>query len=99
MRDARFGVPILVGPHTENFRDIILIFQRADALRVVTLESLVPTVLGLLNATGERVRLGQRARQVMRSEEGATERTVAALLGLLPEVSVAKPEPVVERRA
>ena len=29
---ARFGVPILVGPHTENFRDIIRIFQRADAL-------------------------------------------------------------------
>lgn len=96
---ARFGVPILVGPHTENFRDIIRIFQRADALRVVTLESLVPTVLGLLNATDERVRLGQRAREVMRSQEGATERTVAALLQLLPEASVPKPETVVERRA
>ena len=32
---AQFGVPILVGPYTENFRDIIEIFRRADALRMV----------------------------------------------------------------
>ncbi len=32
---AQFGVAILVGPHTENFRDVIGIFQRANAsLRV-----------------------------------------------------------------
>ena len=30
---AQFGVAILVGPHTENFRDIVGIFRRADALR------------------------------------------------------------------
>ena len=42
---AQFGVAILVGPHTENFRDIVDIFQRADALRVVTPESLASTVL------------------------------------------------------
>ena len=29
---AQFGTPILVGPHTENFRDIVEIFRRADAL-------------------------------------------------------------------
>ncbi len=32
---AQFGRAILVGPHTENFRDIVEIFRRADALRVV----------------------------------------------------------------
>ena len=29
---AQFGIPILVGPSTENFRDIIGVFQKADAL-------------------------------------------------------------------
>ena len=37
---AQFGIPIMVGPSTENFRDIITVFQRADALCVVTPASL-----------------------------------------------------------
>ena len=90
---AQFGVPILVGPHTENFRDIIAIFQRAEALRVIAPESLTPTVLQMLENDEERVRLGQNARAVMQAQQGATRRTVGALLALLP-VGVA-----VERRS
>jgi 3-deoxy-D-manno-octulosonic-acid transferase len=82
---AQFGKAILVGPHTENFRDIIDIFRRADALRVVTPQSLTPTVLQFLENHDERTALGQRALEVMRSQQGATERTVNALLGLLQE--------------
>ena len=82
---AQFGKAILVGPHTENFRDIIDIFRRADALRVVTTQSLAPTVLQLLENHDERAALGQRAFEVMHSQQGATERTVKALLGLLQE--------------
>jgi 3-deoxy-D-manno-octulosonic-acid transferase len=97
---AQFGVPILVGPHTENFRDIVRIFQQADALKVVTAESLTPTVLELLQDNGKRAALGQSALAVMRSQQGATERTVAALLRLVPEGSAApKAEAVAERHA
>ena len=96
---AQFGVPILVGPHTENFRDIVQIFRQADALKVVTPESLTPTVLQLLQNVGERASLGQRALAVMHSQRGATERTVAALLRLLPEASTSSTtEAVAERR-
>ena len=80
---AQFGTAILVGPNTENFRDIIGIFQRADAVRVVTPESLTPTALGLLQNDAERERLGQRALEVMRTQQGATERTLSALLQLI----------------
>ena len=97
---AQFGVPILVGPHTENFRDIIRIFQQANALKVITPDSLTATVLGLLQDASERARLGQRALEVMNTQQGATERTVAALLRLLPEASTApKREVVGGRRA
>lgn len=81
---AQFGVAILVGPSTENFRDIIGVFQKAGALRVVTPQSLVPTVLAVLQDDAERERLGQRALEVMTQQHGATERTIAALLQLLP---------------
>jgi 3-deoxy-D-manno-octulosonic-acid transferase len=81
---AQFGVAILVGPHTENFRDIIAIFQQADALRGVTSGSLSAAFLRLLQNNAEREGLGQRARMVMQTQHGATERTVVALLELLP---------------
>jgi 3-deoxy-D-manno-octulosonic-acid transferase len=86
---AQSGSTILIGPHTENFRDIVGIFQRADALRVVTPESLASTVLHLLQNDAEREGLGQRALEVMQAQQGATERTVAALMNLLPSASVA----------
>jgi 3-deoxy-D-manno-octulosonic-acid transferase len=80
---AQFGKAILVGPSTENFRDIVETFHRADALRVVTPQSLIPAVLHLLESDGERAALGRRALDVMRSQRGATERTVCALLALI----------------
>jgi 3-deoxy-D-manno-octulosonic-acid transferase len=86
---AQFGLPILVGPYTQNFRDIIGIFCAQDALRVVTPESLAKTVLELLQDEDQRVALGQRALAVLRSQQGATERTVQALLRLLPEPRIA----------
>ena len=50
-----------------------------EALRVVTHESLIPTVMALLENDAERDQLGRRALQVMQMQQGATERTVAAL--------------------
>jgi 3-deoxy-D-manno-octulosonic-acid transferase len=80
---AQFGAAILVGPSTENFRDIVDTFRKADALRVVTMQSLIPTVMRLLEDHDERAALGQRASEVVRSQQGATQKTVDALLSLL----------------
>ncbi len=97
---AQFGSAILVGPHTENFRDMVEVFSKTNALQVVTPQSLTPAVLQLLENDVEREALGRRAFEVVRSQQGATERTVNALLSLLPAVvSVAKVEVSAERRA
>jgi len=80
---AQFGKAILVGPHTENFRDIVEIFYRADALRIVTPQTLASTVLQLLENHDERAALGRRALEVLRSQQGATDKTVGAILRLL----------------
>ncbi|HEY9141233.1 MAG TPA: 3-deoxy-D-manno-octulosonic acid transferase [Bryobacteraceae bacterium] len=96
---AQFGTPILVGPYMENFRDIVDVFREADALRVVTPESLTATVLQLLEDDQQRAALGRRALEVMRSQRGATERTVNALLELLAEQgALGRAEIISERR-
>ena len=97
---AQFGTPILVGPYTENFRDIIEFFRKADALRVVTPQSLTATVLQLLENHEERATLGRRAFDVMRLQRGATARTVSALLELLStQGALSRAEITSERRA
>ena len=96
---AQFGAPILVGPHTENFRDMIDVFRKADALRVATPQSLTAAILQLLENHDERALLGRRAAGLMRSQQGATERTVNALLELLPESVRATAELSAEQQA
>jgi 3-deoxy-D-manno-octulosonic-acid transferase len=85
LEPAHFGVTILVGPYTENFRDIVDIFRRADALRVVTPETLMHVMLDLLANRQERERLGRNAQDVLHSQQGATRRTAEALINLLRE--------------
>ena len=96
---AQFGTPILVGPYTENFRDIVDVFRDADALRVVTPQSLTATVLQLLEDRDQRAALGRRAFEVLRSQRGATGRTVSALLELLAQQgALGQAEIISERR-
>ncbi|ABF43717.1 Three-deoxy-D-manno-octulosonic-acid transferase-like protein [Candidatus Koribacter versatilis Ellin345] len=86
LEPAQHGVPIVIGPHYENFRDIIAIFQRADAVRIVEAPQLGSEFIRLLKDHAERSgpsSLGQRAAQVMRAQAGATERTMQALENFL----------------
>lgn len=83
LEPAQHAVPILVGPHTENFRDIINIFLRAKAVEVVTPETLGQRIAELLRNDTARKNLGERAQQVVRSQSGATERTLRVLAEIL----------------
>jgi 3-deoxy-D-manno-octulosonic-acid transferase len=84
LEPAYFGVPIVVGPHTENFRDIVALFHAADALQVVASPGdLAGVLLALLGDTRGRAALGQRAAELFRAQAGATARTLAALDDLL----------------
>jgi len=80
---AQHGVAIVVGNHTENFRDIVSLFQNKDAVRIAGPEELPLMLLDLLANDVERKALGQRALETMRSQMGATTRTADALEELL----------------
>jgi 3-deoxy-D-manno-octulosonic-acid transferase len=80
---AQHGVATVVGNHTENFRDIVSLFQSRDAVRVVGPAELPLVLLELLANDAERIALGKRAAETMRSQIGATARTAGELQELL----------------
>jgi 3-deoxy-D-manno-octulosonic-acid transferase len=80
---AQHGVATVVGHHTENFRDIVSLFQSRDAVRVVGPAELPLVLLELLANDTERRALGLRAAETMRSQVGATARTAGELQELL----------------
>jgi 3-deoxy-D-manno-octulosonic-acid transferase len=83
LEPAAQGIPTLVGPHTENFRDVVNLFQSNQAVRVVDPAKLSPALMELLTHEVDRVSLGHRAAELVRTHRGATQRTLGALEGLL----------------
>jgi 3-deoxy-D-manno-octulosonic-acid transferase len=82
---AQHGVAIVTGNHTENFRDIVGLFQSRDAVRIVGLSELPLTLMHLLEDDSERRALGRRAKETILSQMGATARTLDALQSLLTQ--------------
>ncbi len=86
---AQHGVAIVTGNHTENFRDIVGLFRRRDAVRIVGVSELPLMLMHLLANDAERLALGRRAKETILSQLGATERTLEELKALLAEAVTA----------
>lgn len=81
---AAFARPIIVGPHTENFSEIVSEFAREDALVQIGAAENASSALAVelirLLSNRERARaLGERARNILLRNRGATDCTVAAI--------------------
>src|SRR6185312_2876787 len=83
LEPAQYGVAILVGPHTENFRDIIELFRSQDAVRIVSPADLSRGFTDLLTNHAERLALGRRALETLQSQRGATQFTMDQIRALL----------------
>ena len=77
---ARFGVPVVMGPSYENFREMVEGMRAADAIRIVDGEGLGAALSELLKDDGG---MGERGRAFYEGQAGATGRTVAALVELM----------------
>jgi len=80
LEPAQFGIPVVMGPHYENFRGIVDKLLSADAIAVVELSELQKTFHQLLADENAARDMGARARNVFDSEAGATETATGALL-------------------
>jgi 3-deoxy-D-manno-octulosonic-acid transferase len=83
LEPARHGVAIVVGPHTENFRDIVELFRNQQAVRVVDPGNLNDAFLDLVTHEDARRELGRRALKTLESQQGATRFTIEKLGELL----------------
>lgn len=84
---AQHGAAIVVGEYTENFRDIVGLFRKQNAVVIASVAELPQTLLRLLADDAGRRELGRRAQETVRAQAGATARTVAALRCLIAEES------------
>jgi 3-deoxy-D-manno-octulosonic-acid transferase len=78
------GVPTIVGPHMENFREIAEAFLAGDALiRVAGEEELVDRLRQFAADPGFFRVIGRRAKELLESFRGASEASTDAVLSVL----------------
>jgi 3-deoxy-D-manno-octulosonic-acid transferase len=81
---SAYGAAVVFGPHVWNFRDTAArLVASGAAVQVADAAALEITVRRLLGDVAERARLGAAARQFVRDQQGATERTVELLRRLM----------------
>jgi 3-deoxy-D-manno-octulosonic-acid transferase len=74
-----------MGPHYDNFREIVEKLRAEQAMCIVEPADLTGTLRMLMSDEAASRAMGERAKAVFHSESGATARAVEALLALLPE--------------
>ncbi|MGC9292926.1 MAG: 3-deoxy-D-manno-octulosonic acid transferase [Acidobacteriaceae bacterium] len=82
LEPAQFGVPIVMGTHTENFRGVMGALMVENAISIATPENLQETLHEMLTSPHAEA-MGQRAYNVFEQQAGAAERTLAVLEELL----------------
>ena len=80
LEPAYWGVPVVMGPHMENFAHIAEQFLSAGAaLRAASVAELAHLWKRLLGECDLRQRVGGAARRLLESQRGATERALEAI--------------------
>ncbi len=83
LEPAFFQKPIILGPYMFNFRDINDLFVSKEAARVVrSQEELLREIRFLLNHPCELKTMGEKARQLVLKNQGATRRNVELINNL-----------------
>lgn len=80
---AAFAKPIVVGPHTENFREIVADFARANALLQIEPTELTHELIRLLSEPLQATAMGARAKQMLMANRGATACTIEEIKEVL----------------
>jgi 3-deoxy-D-manno-octulosonic-acid transferase len=87
---AAYGVPTMFGPHVWNFADAASRLTEAGAaIQVADSSSLETALRRLLAQPAVRAQMGQAAREFVRSQQGATDRTIALLEQLIKKSPLA----------
>lgn len=81
LEPASLGVPLLTGPHTFNFTEVMLLLAQASAVYVVAgAEEIAARVVELLGDANLRHAMGEGARRVFDGNQGTADRVVQLLV-------------------
>jgi 3-deoxy-D-manno-octulosonic-acid transferase len=84
LEPAQFGVPVVMGPSFENFRDIVAKMQEADGIRIVKDKDELEMAFVELLTNRERAKeMGEHGRSVFEGQQGATARAVEAIVAMI----------------
>jgi 3-deoxy-D-manno-octulosonic-acid transferase len=77
---ASLGVPVIFGPHMENFAPLAKhLLQSSSAIQIRDASGMVPALRKLLADPGSRSEMGRRAAESLAAHQGAAARTVGLL--------------------
>ena len=98
LEPAYFGKPVIVGPHMENFAEIMQEFSAADAVvRIDGPDALAGAVEALLENPARAAEIGAQARALAMAKRGTADRIVQQLLAAADD-SVPDPLHTLEAR-
>jgi 3-deoxy-D-manno-octulosonic-acid transferase len=84
LEPAQFGVPVVMGSSFENFRDVVTKLKEAGGICIVQDEGELGTVVAeLLSDRAEAKVVGDAGRRVFEEQQGATERSVKAIVSVI----------------
>jgi 3-deoxy-D-manno-octulosonic-acid transferase len=84
LEPAQFGVPVVMGPSFENFRDVVGKMRASEGICIVQdAEELKLVLVGMLKDREAAQAVGQRGRQVFEDQQGATARSVEAIVAMV----------------
>lgn len=88
LEPAALGKAVIFGPHVDNFlKDVRLLLEGEACVQAGGCDELEQQLIGLLTDEPRRRALGERAIAVIRSNQGATARTLEILRPLLEAVA------------
>ena len=86
LEPAALGAPIISGPHTANFAEVIELLRAEDAIIIVPAAAqLAAAVISLLRDERLRQTRGARAQRLSQQHRGATDRIMKLLRDYLPD--------------
>jgi 3-deoxy-D-manno-octulosonic-acid transferase len=83
---AQFRVPVIMGPHYENFRAIVDRLREQGAIRIAQPGEVAKELKTLLEDEMAAQTVGERAHSIFEAEAGATARAVTALAAIARRV-------------
>jgi 3-deoxy-D-manno-octulosonic-acid transferase len=85
LEPARAGVPVVMGPHYENFREAVELLRNANALRLIERGEVADAILASFQDAEAAAARGAQGKKAFEEQAGATQRAVDAVVRLLAE--------------